>query len=85
MNYHAPTNQFTIDQKSMQRASYLFLHAISKIRKQSDLSLSGYDAWNRVSDNAEYAEGDILDAAKELGIDLGATRPGKLNVTNIDS
>jgi hypothetical protein len=52
MQYHAPTDQFTLSAAEM-----------------------------RSSDWAEYAEGGILDAARALGIDLGADRPGKLDVS----
>jgi hypothetical protein len=33
-------------------------------------------------DCPEFAESGILDAARALGIDLGADRPGKLDVSN---
>jgi hypothetical protein len=33
-------------------------------------------------DHPEFAEQGILDAARDLGIDLGADRAGKLDVSN---
>jgi len=33
-------------------------------------------------EDPDFAESGILDAARKLGIDLGADRPGKLDVSN---
>jgi len=82
MKYHAPTNQFTISAEDMQRASSTLRYAIEKIRDGAQLDLKGYDNLKRESDWAEYSEVAILDAARTLGIDLGADRPGKLDVSN---
>jgi hypothetical protein len=82
MQYHAPTDQFTISAADMKRASSLLRYAISKIRDGSKLDRKGYESFKRESDWAEYSEGGILDAARTLGIELGADRPGKLDVSN---
>ena len=84
MNYHAPTNQFTISADDMKRASYTLRYAIKKIRIGAQLDPKGYDSFKRESDWAEHSEGAILDAARSLGIDLGADRPGKLDVSADD-
>lgn len=82
MEYHSPTNQFTVDREALKRASSLLRYAISKIRDGAGEPWKGYDHLKRPSDWAEYAESGILDAAKTLGIDLGADRPGKLDVSS---
>jgi hypothetical protein len=82
MQYHAPTNQFTISADDMKRASSLLRYAISKIRDGAKLDRKGYDAQKRDADWAEYSEGGIIDAARAIGIELGADRPGKLDVSN---
>jgi hypothetical protein len=66
----------------MRRASFTLRHAIKNIRDGAKLDRKGYDNLQRESDWAEYSESAILDAARALGIDLGADRPGKLNVFN---
>jgi hypothetical protein len=81
MQYHAPTDQFTISAADLKRASASLRYAIKNIRDGAKLDNKGYDYTERVSDWAEYAEGWILDAARALGIDLGADRPGKLDVS----
>lgn len=81
MQYHAPTNQFTISADDMKRASHLLRYAIKKIRQGHKLDPKGYDREGAM-DCPEFAESGILDAARALGIDLGADRPGKLDVSN---
>jgi hypothetical protein len=83
MNYHAPTDQFTFGLPDIKRASFILLHAIRKIRDGANLDLKGYDYLGRVCDWASIAENDILEAAGSLGIDLGASRPGKLDVSDL--
>jgi hypothetical protein len=82
MQYHAPTDQFTISADDMKRASSTLRYAIKNIRDGAKLDRKGYDNLKRESDWAEYSESAILDAARKLGIDLGADRPGKLDVSN---
>jgi hypothetical protein len=82
MLYHAPTNQFTVDADALKRSASLLRYAIKKIRLGGKLDPKGYDNMKREIDAAEYAEGAILDAAKALGIHLGADRAGQLDVSN---
>lgn len=82
MNYHAPTNQFTISAEALARASVKLRHAIRKIRTGANFDLAGYDWAKARTPWAEYAEDAILNAARDLGIDLGASNPGKLDVSD---
>lgn len=82
MQYHAPTERFTISPEEMKRASYLLRYAIANIRTGAGLDKKGYRAVERPLDWAEYAEGGILDAAKSMGLHLGAEEPGKLDVSS---
>jgi hypothetical protein len=82
MQYHAPTNQFTISATELKRVSSLLLYAIRKIRDGANLDRKGYNDLESETDWAEYSEGAIIDAARDLGIDLGADRAGKLDVSN---
>jgi hypothetical protein len=81
MQYHAPTNQFTVTADDLQRASHSLRWAINHIRKGSGLDPKGYKRPGPM-DDAEFAEYGILKAARELGIDLGAKSPGELYVSN---
>ena len=81
MQYHAPTNQFTITADDLRRASHSLRWAIKNIREGHKLDPKGYKREGPM-DCPEFAESGILDAARALGIDLGADRPGKLDVSN---
>ena len=71
MKYHAPTKQFTISQKDLESATYSFLYAIRHIRDLACLPHTPYTQAGLLSD-ADHAQKGIIDAAKFLGIDLGA-------------
>lgn len=82
MNYHAPTGQFTVTAEALSRASTKLRCAIRNIRKAAGFDLHGYD-WTKTDIHwAELTEDAILSAAADLGIDLGASRPGQLDVFN---
>jgi hypothetical protein len=81
MKYHAPTKQFTISVQNLEQASRALKWAIKHIRLGGGHDTKGYE-YSVPMDNAEFAEAGILDAAKDLGIDLGADRPGRLDVSN---
>lgn len=81
MKYHAPTNQFIISPADLQRASQLLRWSIKHIREGHQLDPKGY-VRDAPMDDPEFAESGILQAACALGIDLGADRPGKLDVSN---
>lgn len=80
MKYHAPTEQFTIAADEMKRASFMLFVAIRHIRKLSDRPLTPH-VTSVAMESADFAEQSILDAASALGIDLGASRCGKLDVS----
>jgi hypothetical protein len=82
MQYHAPTGQFTITADAMKRASMHLLFVIKSIRKAHKLDPKGYDWTATGSSDAHTAESAIFTAAQSLGIDLGAERPGKLDVSS---
>jgi hypothetical protein len=81
MKYHAPTKQFTVSEDSLDRASRSLLWAIKHIRLGHNLDTKGYEEPGPMGD-PQFAEAGILDAARDLGIDLGATRPGRLDVSH---
>lgn len=79
MRYHAPSKQFTIcvDQLHNHAASMRFV--IRKIREIANFPLEGGDRPVQMT-AACHAEQAILDSCMMIGIDLGATRAGQLDV-----
>jgi hypothetical protein len=81
MQYHAPSNQFTISAEDMKRAASLLRWAIRNIREAHNLDPKGYKN-DGPMEAPQFAESGILDAARAIGIDLGSDRYGKLDVSN---
>lgn len=81
MQYHAPSNQFTISLDQLQGHAGCMRFAIKMIRKSAGLPLQGGERQGPMSD-ACHAEQAILDACRLIGVDLGATRAGVLDVQN---
>ena len=80
MKYHAPTKQFTVTSDALESASRSMLWAIKHIREGHDLDTRGYKKEGAM-EHPQFAEHAILDAAMDLGIDLGADRDGVLDVS----
>ena len=80
MNYHAPSKQFTIPLDQIQSCTSTLLFAIKMVRKTAGLPLEGGKTTGALMTDADHAEQAILDACKAVGIDLGATRAGTLDV-----
>ena len=83
MHYHAPSKQFTISVDKLQNHAAAMRFAIRKIREIANLPLEG-DTRPVQMTPACHAEQAILDSCMIIGIDLGATRAGKLDVRNSD-
>lgn len=83
MLFHAPTGQFTVPASNLDNASHLFRHAIRHIRELAKRPLTPYNR-NGELRHEDYAMKGIIDAAKMLGIDLGADWGNELDVTDKD-
>lgn len=81
LTYHAPTKQFTITPGTLDQVASHLRFAIKHIRLQAGLPLTSH-AGAAAMDSPQHAEKALLDLASELGIDLGSTRPGRLDVTD---
>jgi len=81
MKYHAPTGQFTISQKSIEYVSHSLLGAIKHIREISDRTLTKYKVEGPLG-APEFAQQRIVDAAKNIGIDLGSEWGNELDVSD---
>lgn len=80
LKYHAPTKQFTVTQNALEGVALHLRYVIKHIRQQAGLPLTAHGYEGQMGD-PQFAEKAVLDAAAELGIDLGASRPGKLDVS----
>lgn len=81
LNYHAQTKQFTFPLRTLEIAAMSLRYAIKHIRLQAGLPLTPHKEAAPMRD-AQFAEKALLDLAADLGIDLGTTRPGKLDVSD---
>jgi len=79
MKYHAPTNQFTVAAADLQSAVYSLTYAMRHIRHMAGLPLDKYRQDGPLSD-ADHAQRGIIDAAKKLGIDMGAEWGSELDL-----
>lgn len=83
LNYHAPTKQFTFPLRTLEGAAMSLRYAIKHIRLLAGLPLTPHQEAVPMGD-AQFAEKALLDLAADLGIDLGTTRPGKLDVADAE-
>jgi hypothetical protein len=82
MNYYAPTKKFTNELREIENATLLLLYALRHIRQLAELPLTKYKRSGQLT-HADHAQKGILDAAKELGIDLGARWGENLDLTDV--
>lgn len=81
MKYHAPTKQFTVSLSDIEQASRLFRYSIKHIRSMANLDPRGFEHHGPM-EPPHFAESAILRAAFMLGIDLGSTNYGEIDVSN---
>ncbi|WP_409286869.1 hypothetical protein [Pseudomonas guariconensis] len=79
MLYHAPTKQFTVPVDQLEAFAANMRFAIKTIRQMGGKALEGGDSTVAMT-KACHAEQAILDAARLIGVDLGAARSGHLDV-----
>lgn len=80
MQYHASSKQFTVSLDDIQMCAGNMRFAIKMIRLSAGLPLEGAPQSGGFMSEACHAETAILAACKTIGIDLGATRAGELDV-----
>jgi hypothetical protein len=80
MHYHVPTKQFTVEHSKLELAGYSLIYAIRHIRDMAGLPYTKYQRDGMLTD-ADHAQKGILDAAKSLGVDLGAEWGNELDVS----
>lgn len=79
IRYHAQTGAFLVPADALHQASHALIEAIKHIRIQAGLPLSPYTLQGPMQ-APQFAEASILEAARNLGIALGADRFGQLNL-----
>lgn len=79
MNYNPRTGHIQITTKEAERACCLLRQALKNIRRASGRTLDKHERPG-VMDYHDHAGLNILDAAKALGIDMGAEWPEQLDL-----
>ena len=80
MKFHAPTGQFTISPEALKRAAASLKYAMGHIRDIAKKPRRPYKHEGALTP-CEFACKGIIDAAKDLGIDLGAEWGHELDLT----
>jgi len=83
MKFHAPTGQFTVDHKNLERAAFNMKAVIRHIRELSGRPLTKYKVDGPL-ENPEFAQQRVIDIAKSIGIDLGSDWGNELDVSDQD-
>lgn len=83
MKFHARTQQFTVSQNDLAMAVANLEYAIRHIREMAGLPMGKYAREGLLTD-ADHAQKGILDAAKALGIDMGAEWGNELDLSRED-
>ncbi|MGX1201138.1 hypothetical protein [Marinobacter sp. MBR-105] len=82
MLYHAPTRRFTVAQNDIERTTICLLLALKHIREISGLPLTAYSRDGVALDDSDHAQKNVIDAAKAIGIDLGAEWGNELDLSD---
>lgn len=79
LRYHAPTKCFVIDPKAMEMLALEIRYAIKTAREMGGRPLEPHKVDGPMSD-ADHLEKCLIDMADRMGIDLGCTWPGQLDL-----
>lgn len=79
--YHAPSKGFTIDLSDLTSATYDLFYSLKNIRELAGLPMTKYEREGFLT-KADHAQKGIIDAAKALGIDLGASWGNEIDLTD---
>lgn len=80
MKYHAPTEGFIIDRKSLEFVAMSIPYIIKQIRLSAGLPLDKYEMENGLLSDADHAMRGVLEIADKLGIEVGARWGNELDV-----
>lgn len=79
MKYDPFKNTITITPEEAQRAAHLMIYALRNIREMAGLPLDKHERPGML-EPVDHAQRGILDAAKALGMDLGAEWGNELDL-----
>lgn len=80
MKYHAPTQGFIIDQKTLEFVAMSIPYVIKQIRLSAGLPLDKYESESGLLSDADHAMRGVLEIADRLGIEVGARWGNELDV-----
>lgn len=83
MQYDPIKNKITITPEEAQRAAGSLLSALKSIRECAGLPLDKYERKGGFLEPADHAMKGILDAAADLGIDLGVKWGNELDLRSV--
>jgi hypothetical protein len=83
VKFHAPTKQFTVSKNDLDEAVANLEYAMRHIREMVGLPMGKY-ARKGILTHSDHAQKGILDAAKTLGIDMGAEWGNELDLSRED-
>jgi hypothetical protein len=79
MRYHAPTKCFVIERQSMELLAMQLRYAMQGVRELGGFPLEPHKRDSCMT-RACHVEKALIDLADRLGIDLGGTRPGQIDL-----
>lgn len=77
--YHAPTDRFVADPQSLKHAADDIRHAMRLARELGGKPLEPHKR-KGVMTASDHLERTLIDLASSMGIDLGCTWPGQLDL-----
>lgn len=80
MKYHAPTKCFVVEPKALEGAVLSLRYAMRHIRQMGGFPLEPHKRDGAAMTPACHAEKALIDMAADLGIDLGGTRAGQVDL-----
>ena len=79
MTFDAKKNALVIPAQDMVRAQYLLLHAMKKVRVIAKRPLEPHERPG-VMDDFDFAQMNILDAGKAMGLEMGGDFPEQIDL-----
>jgi hypothetical protein len=73
MMFHAPTGRYVIDSSKIKNAAHNLLYTLQKVRELGGLPLEPYAREGMLTPVC-FAQMAVIEAAEDLGIDLGVTK-----------
>jgi hypothetical protein len=79
MKYHAPTKCFVIEPRALEGAALHLRYAMRCVRELGGFPLEPHKRETHMT-KACHAEKALIDLAGEIGIDMGGTWPGTIDL-----